>query len=70
MFFATRRHGCSTFCARSCDWPKANLLLNKLVRQGIASSYAILMEIKGGCVSQWEHTVYIGGPRGEITTVH
>ena len=54
------------FCARSCDWPKANLLL----RQGIASSYAILMEIKGGCVSQWEHTVYIGGPRGEITTVH
>ena len=58
------------FCARSCDWPKANLLLNKLVRQGIASSYAILKEVKGGCVTQWEHTVYVGGPRAEIMTIH
>ncbi len=58
------------FCARSCDFPKAELLLKKLVRQGIASSYAILKEVKGGCVSQWEHTVYIAGPKGEVMTVH
>lgn len=58
------------FCARSCDYPKAELLLKKLIRQGIASSYAILNEIKGGCVSQWEHTVYIAGHKGEITTIH
>ena len=58
------------FCARSCDYPKAEFLLKKLVRQGIASSYAILKEVKGGCVSQWEHTVYIAGPKGEVTTIH
>ena len=58
------------FCARSCDWPKANLLLNKLVRQGVASSYAILNEVKGGCVTQSEHTVYIAGNKGEITTIY
>lgn len=58
------------FCARSCDYPKAEFLLKKLVRQGIASSYAILREVKGGCVSQWEHTVYIAGPKGEVTTTY
>jgi methionyl aminopeptidase len=58
------------FCARSCDFPKAEFLLKKLVRQGIASSYAILNEIRGGCVTQWEHTVYIAGPKGEVTTTY
>lgn len=57
------------FCARSCDWPKANIMLSKLLRHGIASSYAILVEVKGGCVSQAEHTVYIAGHRGEVTTL-
>ena len=61
------------FCARSCDldrFPKAEFLVKKLLRQGIASSYAILNEVKGGCVSQWEHTVYIAGPKGEVTTTY
>ncbi len=57
------------FCARSCDWPKAELLVKKLARHGAVSSYAILEEIKGGCVTQAEHTVYIGGPKAEITTL-
>ena len=57
------------FCARSCDWPKANIMLSKLLRHGIASSYAIMVEVKGGCVSQAEHTVYIAGHRGEVTTL-
>ena len=57
------------FCARSCDWPKANLLMNKLLRMGVLSSYAELLEVKGGCVAQFEHTVYIAGHKGEITTL-
>lgn len=57
------------FCARSCDYPKAELLTRKLVRRGIASAYATLQEVRGGCVAQSEHTVYIAGPRGEVTTL-
>ncbi len=57
------------FCARSCDHPKAELLTKKLIRHGILSSYAILTEVRGGCVTQSEHTVYISGPRGEVTTL-
>ncbi|NLN72306.1 MAG: type II methionyl aminopeptidase [Thermoplasmatales archaeon] len=57
------------FCARSCDYPKAELLTKKLLRHGIITSYAVLKEVRGGCVTQSEHTVYIGGPRGEVMTL-
>ncbi|MCQ2056546.1 MAG: type II methionyl aminopeptidase [archaeon] len=57
------------FCARSCDDPKATQKVNNLVRHGYLSSYATLIEKKKGCVTQFEHTVYIGGRRGEITTL-
>ena len=56
------------FCARSCDDPKAAVKINKLMRLGIVSSYALCVEQKKGCVSQFEHTIYIGGKKGEITT--
>lgn len=56
------------FCARSCDDPKATQKLSKLIRHGVVSSYALLVEEKKGCVAQFEHTVYIGGKKGEITT--
>ncbi len=57
------------FCARSCDYPNATVLMNKLVRHGILSSYALLVEKKKGCVSQFEHTVYISGKRAEVMTI-
>lgn len=56
------------FCARSCDDPKATQKINALIRHGILSSYATLIEKKKGCVAQFEHTVYIAGKKGEITT--
>jgi hypothetical protein len=56
------------FCARSCDDPKATQKLSKLIRHGIVSSYALCVEQKKGCVAQFEHTVYIAGKKGEITT--
>lgn len=57
------------FCARSCDDPKATIKMNKLIRHGILSSYAVLVEKKKGCVTQFEHTVYISGKRGEVMTI-
>jgi len=56
------------FCARSCDDPKAEQKIRKLITHGYLSSYAICVEQKKGCVAQFEHTVYIGGKKGEITT--
>lgn len=56
------------FCARSCDDPKAEVKINKLIRHGLFSSYALLVEEKGGCVTQAEHTVYINNGKAEITT--
>ncbi len=57
------------FCARSCDDPKAEQKVKALVRHGILSSYAILIEKKKGCVAQFEHTVHIGEGRGEVLTI-
>ncbi len=57
------------FCARSCDYPKAEQKMQKLIRHGYLSSYAVLIEKKKGCVAQFEHTVYIGGKRGEVMTL-
>lgn len=57
------------FCARSCDDPKATQKISKLIRHGLVSSYALLVEQKKGCVAQFEHTVYIAGKKGEVTTL-
>jgi methionyl aminopeptidase len=57
------------FCARSCDFKDAEKYVNYLTRRGILSSYAQLVEVKGGIVSQHEYTFYIAGTRAEVTTL-
>lgn len=56
------------FCARSCDFPEAEKYVNYLVRRGILSRYAQLVEVKRGIVSQHEYTFYVSGDRAEVTT--
>lgn len=56
------------FCARSCDFRDAEKYVNYLTRRGILSSYAQLVEVKRGIVSQHEHTFYVSGDRAEILT--
>lgn len=62
--------GSLPFCERWCTAiePKAPVHLKTLVRHGILFAYPVLSEIKGGMVSQTEHTVIINNGRGEITT--
>ncbi|MDR0509020.1 MAG: type II methionyl aminopeptidase [Candidatus Methanoplasma sp.] len=57
------------FCARSCDFPDAEKHVKNLLRHGVLSSYAQLIEAKKGIVSQHEHTFYITGERAEVTTL-
>lgn len=57
------------FCARSCDFPDAEKHVRNLIRHGVLSSYAQLVEVDGGIVSQHEYTFYIDGKRGEVTTL-
>ena len=57
------------FCARSCDFPDAEKHVKNLVRHGVLTSYATMVEIKKGIVSQHEHTFYIIGERAEVTTL-
>ena len=57
------------FCARSCDFPNAEKHVKTLVRHGVLSSYAQMVEAKKGIVSQHEHTFYISGERAEVTTL-
>lgn len=57
------------FCARSCDFPDAEKHVRTLIRHGVLSSYAQLVEVEGGIVSQHEYTFYIDGNRGEVTTL-
>ncbi|MDI3482228.1 MAG: methionyl aminopeptidase [Candidatus Methanomethylophilaceae archaeon] len=63
--------GTLPFCERWVQplMPRAAIHLNKLLRHGLISSYAMLVEVKRGCVTQSEHTVIIRGKKGEITTV-
>jgi methionyl aminopeptidase len=42
--------------------------LKKLLRQGIFATYPILSEVKGGMVSQYEHTVIFAEGRAIVTT--
>ena len=57
------------FCERWLDDPKTSVKVNKLKRHGLISSYTQMVEVRRGCVSQSEHTVYITGRKAEITTL-
>ena len=57
------------FCERWFDHPKTSVYMNKLMRHGLITAYAQLVEVKGGCVTQSEHTVYVSGKKAEITTL-
>ncbi|MGE4275448.1 MAG: type II methionyl aminopeptidase, partial [Candidatus Methanomethylophilaceae archaeon] len=59
------------FCGRWCSRfdAKSEMKINKLVRHGLVSSYATLVEVKRGCVTQSEHTVLIRGKKAEILTL-
>ena len=57
------------FCARSCDFPDAEKHVRDLIRHGVLSSYAQMIEVRGGMVSQHEHTFYITGEKAEVTTL-
>ncbi|MDR0791187.1 MAG: type II methionyl aminopeptidase [Methanomassiliicoccaceae archaeon] len=57
------------FCERWCDHPKAGVMLNKLLRHGLITTYPQLTEMKRGCVTQSEHTVYVEGKNVLITTL-
>jgi methionyl aminopeptidase len=57
------------FCERWIDHPKASSFLNKLTRHGLLTVYAQLVEMKRGCVTQSEHTVYIDEKNTIITTL-
>ncbi|MDR0198719.1 MAG: type II methionyl aminopeptidase [Methanomassiliicoccaceae archaeon] len=57
------------FCERWCSHPKAGHMLNKLIRHGLVTTYSQLTEVKKGCVTQSEHTVYIDAGGILITTL-
>jgi methionyl aminopeptidase len=62
--------GSLAFCERWCTAldPKAPVHLRTLVRHGAIYAYPILTEVKGGMVSQTEHTILISGSRAQVTT--
>ena len=62
--------GSLAFCERWCTAldPKAVTRLRTLVRYGAIYSYPILTEVKGGMVSQTEHTILVNGSRAQVTT--
>jgi methionyl aminopeptidase len=62
--------GTLPFCERWCTAldPKAPNHLKTLVRHGVLFAYPILSEVKGGMVSQTEHTVVINGHKAQVTT--
>ncbi|WP_019176149.1 type II methionyl aminopeptidase [Methanomassiliicoccus luminyensis] len=62
--------GSLAFCERWCTAldPKASAHLRTLVRYGAIHAYPILTEVKGGMVSQTEHTILINGSRAQVTT--
>ncbi len=62
--------GSLAFCERWCTAldPKASAHLRTLVRYGAIYAYPILTEVRGGMVSQTEHTILITGSRAQVTT--
>ena len=62
--------GSLAFCERWCMAldPKAITHLRTLVRYGAIYAYPIFTEVKGGMVSQAEHTILINGSMAQVTT--
>ncbi|MDW5563513.1 MAG: type II methionyl aminopeptidase [Methanomassiliicoccus sp.] len=62
--------GSLAFCERWCTAfdPKASAHLRTLVRHGAIYAYPILTEVKGGMVSQTEHTILVNGSKAQVTT--
>jgi methionyl aminopeptidase len=48
--------------------PKADKIINGLVRAGTLYSYPILRESSGGMVAQSEHTLYVAGKGCTVLT--
>ncbi|MDH7509350.1 MAG: type II methionyl aminopeptidase [Methanomassiliicoccales archaeon] len=59
------------FCERWCHEidRNASSMIRTLHRHGLISSYPVLNEIKGGIVSQAEHTIIVHDSKSEITTI-
>jgi len=62
--------GTLPFCERWCTAldPKAPAHLRTLVRHGLLFAYPVLSEVRGGMVSQKEHTVIVHDSKVEVTT--
>jgi methionyl aminopeptidase len=62
--------GSLAFCERWCTAldPRAPVHLRTLVRYGAIYAYPILTEVRGGMVSQTEHTILINGSKAQVTT--
>lgn len=62
--------GTLPFCERWATEldPKAAVHLRMLVRHGLVFAYPVLSEVRGGKVSQKEHTVVIHDSRAEVIT--
>jgi len=58
------------FCERWCTAldPRAPVHLKTLVRHGAIYAYPVLTEVRGGMVSQSEHTILINGSKAQVTT--
>ncbi len=44
------------------------IIISKLVREGVFRAYPVLTEVSGGLVSQWEHTLIVEDGGATITT--
>jgi len=64
------KFGTLPFCERWCTAldPKAQAHLRTLVRHGLIFAYPVLTEVRGGMVSQKEHTIIIHDHKAEVTT--
>jgi len=45
------------------------IILSKLVREGVLRAYPVLTEVSGGLVSQWEHTLIVEDGGATVTTI-
>ena len=65
--FASEKYRTLPFAKR---WlPKApEIILSKMVKDGILRAYPVLAEVSGGIVSQWEHTLIVEEDGAKIVT--
>ncbi len=46
-----------------------DIILSRLVREGVLRAYPVLTEVSGGLVSQWEHTMIVEEGGARVTTL-